>query len=53
METIHLNAEGVQNYVDRYGKTIHNVSKDFKGPNPSWAQKTDQDKDNVIILLHN
>nr|CAH7719508.1 unnamed protein product [Callosobruchus chinensis] len=30
METTHLNAEGFVNYCDRYSKTIHEVSKDFK-----------------------
>ena len=34
METIHLNAEGTQNYCDRYGETIFNVSSDL-GPVPS------------------
>lgn len=34
METIHLNAEGTQNYCDRYGETIFNVSEDL-GPIPT------------------
>ena len=34
METIHLNAEGTQNYCDRYGDTIYNVSSDL-GPIPT------------------
>ena len=34
METIHLNAEGTQNYCDRYGETIFNVSSD-SGPVPT------------------
>ena len=34
METIHLNAEGTQNYCDRYGETIYNVSSDL-GPIPT------------------
>ena len=34
METIHLNAEGTQNYVDRYGHTIFDVSADL-GPIPT------------------
>ena len=34
METIHLNAEGTQNYCDRYGDTIFNVSEDL-GPIPT------------------
>lgn len=34
METIHLNAEGTQNYCDRYGDTIYNVSQDL-GPIPT------------------
>merc|ERR1712156_433223 len=40
METIHLNAEGTQNYCDRYGETIYNVSSDL-GPIPTgWKQET-------------
>jgi len=27
LETAHLNAEGMKNYIERYGDTIHNVSK--------------------------
>ena len=34
METIHLNADGTQNYCDRYGDTIYNVSEDL-GPTPT------------------
>ena len=34
METIHLNADGTNNYFERYGETIHGVSATF-GPNPT------------------
>ena len=34
METIHLNADGTQNYCDRYGDTIYSVSMDL-GPVPT------------------
>lgn len=27
LETAHLNAEGMKNYLERYGKTIYDVSK--------------------------
>lgn len=30
LETTHLNAEGFVNYCERYCKTIHAVSEDFK-----------------------
>lgn len=50
METIHLNAEGTQNYCDRYGETIYNVSSDL-GPIPTgWKQETEKDKAEVAAL---
>jgi len=50
METIHLNAEGTQNYCDRYGDTIYNVSSDL-GPIPTgWKQATEMDKAEVKAL---
>ena len=45
METIHLNAEGTQNYCDRYGDTIYNVSSDL-GPIPTGWKYV------VTIFLH-
>jgi len=50
METIHLNAEGTQNYCDRYGETIYNVSSD-SGPIPTcWKQESDEDKATVAKI---
>jgi len=50
METIHLNAEGTQNYCDRYGETIFNVSEDL-GPIPTgWKQESQADKEEVRAL---
>jgi len=50
METIHLNAEGTQNYIDRYGETIFNVSQD-SGPIPEgWKQETEAAKAEVASL---
>merc|ERR1712002_540178 len=50
METIHLNAEGTQNYCDRYGQTIFDVSSDL-GPIPTgWKQETEEDKAEVAQL---
>merc|ERR1712156_1107668 len=50
METIHLNAEGTQNYCDRYGETIYNVSSDL-GPIPTgWKQETEKGKAEVAAL---
>jgi len=50
METIHLNAEGTQNYCDRYGETIFNVSEDL-GPIPTgWKQESEADKEEVRAL---
>lgn len=34
-ETIHLNAEGVENYMERYAPSIRRVSSDF-GPIPTF-----------------
>jgi len=50
METIHLNADGTQNYCDRYGETIYNVSSD-SGPIPScWRQKSSEDKATIAKI---
>jgi len=50
METIHLNAEGTQNYCDRYGQTIFDVSSD-SGPVPTgWKQESQADRDEVASL---
>lgn len=50
METIHLNADGTQNYCDRYGDTIYDVSSD-SGPIPTgWKQATPADKAEVAAL---
>ena len=44
METIHLNADGTNNYFDRYGETIYSVSQTF-GPTPqSIRMKSAEDK---------
>ena len=47
METIHLNAEGTQNYFDRYGETITNVSKTFGEIPKEWVQTDQAGKDEV------
>jgi len=50
METIHLNADGTQNYCDRYGDTIYNVSQD-SGPIPTgWKQASEADRAEVAEL---
>lgn len=36
METIHLNAEGIVNYCDRYGEMIEDICKTF-GPAPKFG----------------
>ena len=47
METIHLNAEGTREYVEKYGHTVYNVSSD-SGPIPTgWKNESDQDKSEV------
>jgi len=38
-ETIHLNAEGTRNYMDRYSSSIKRVSSDFR-PVPSYEEPT-------------
>ncbi|XP_063532512.1 lambda-crystallin homolog [Cydia strobilella] len=37
LETAHLNAEGMANYIERYGETIYNVSNTM-GPTPRMTQ---------------
>ncbi|XP_063621357.1 lambda-crystallin homolog [Cydia splendana] len=37
LETAHLNAEGMENYIERYGETIYNVSNTM-GPTPRMTQ---------------
>lgn len=50
METIHLNAEGTRNYIDRYGHTIYNVSQD-SGPIPeAWKLETPEAKNELEIV---
>jgi len=50
METIHLNAEGTQNYCDRYGETIYNVSSDSDPIPTGWKQESSEDKAEVARL---
>lgn len=38
LETALLNADGMGDYLDRYGESIANVSKDF-APHPSWKRE--------------
>lgn len=50
METIHLNADGLKNYCEKYGNTIYNVSAEL-GPIPTaWKMETQEDKDEVDKL---
>ncbi|RXG55498.1 Lambda-crystallin-like protein [Armadillidium vulgare] len=48
-ETIHMNAEGTESYIDRYGKSIRAVSEDFKAI-PPWT--TEEAKD-IITYMDN
>jgi len=50
LETIHLNADGTQNYVDRYGETIYNVSQDLGDIPTGWRQDTEEDKKETASL---
>ncbi|XP_071818987.1 lambda-crystallin-like [Apostichopus japonicus] len=36
LEVMHLNAEGMENYIERYGPTIESVSSTF-GPTPNYS----------------
>lgn len=38
LETALLNANGMEDYMDRYGSTINNISK-LLGPTPSWKKE--------------
>jgi len=42
METIHLNAEGTYNYVQRYGKSIDAVGASFGENSASWRMESSQ-----------
>jgi len=50
LETIHLNADGTQNYVDRYGETIYNVSQDLGEIPTGWRQQSEEDKKETASL---
>jgi len=39
LQTAHLNAEGIENYIQRYGKEMQTVSQSF-GPPPNYDERT-------------
>lgn len=47
METIHLNADGVKNYCEKYGNTIYNISAELGEIPTAWKMETQEDKDEV------
>lgn len=47
-----MNAEGTQNYVDRYGHTIFNISNQLGGIPTAWKQETKEGKEEVHKLHH-
>ena len=47
---MHTNANGTQDYVDRYGNGIYNVSQSIRAAPKSWTQATDDDKKEVLSL---
>ena len=47
METIHLNAMGLEKYCQTYGETISNVSKTMGEIPSAWLMQTDADKSQV------
>ena len=47
-EVMHTNANGTQDYVDRYGNGIYNVSQSIRAAPKSWTQATDDDKKEVL-----
>nr|XP_034824531.1 lambda-crystallin isoform X2 [Maniola hyperantus] len=49
LETAHLNAEGMKNYIERYGDNIYNVSEKF-GKNPRMT--TSKSADTVCQQLN-
>ena len=51
METIHLNAMGLEKYCQTYGETISNVSKTMGEIPSAWLMQTDADKSQVQVVL--
>ena len=46
-EVMHTNANGTQDYVDRYGNGIYNVSQTIRSAPKSWTQTSDDNKKEV------
>jgi len=46
-ETIHMNAEGTENYIERYGESIRTISNTFK-PTPPWKP---EDTDDLVKYM--
>ena len=47
---MHTNANGTQDYVDRYGSGIYAVSQTIMAAPKSWTQATDDDKKGVFLM---
>lgn len=47
METIHLNADGIKNYCEKYGHTIYNISSELGDIPSAWKMSTQEEKDEV------
>ena len=46
-EVMHTNANGTQDYVDRYGNGIYNVSQTIRSAPKSWTQTSEDNKKEV------
>ena len=46
-EVMHTNANGTQDYVDRYGNGIYNVSQTIRSAPKSWTQASEDNKKEV------
>ena len=49
-EVMHTNANGTQDYIDRYGNGIYNVSQTIRAAPKSWTQATDDNKKEVYYF---
>jgi len=52
METIHLNADGIKNYCEKYGNTIYNISSELGDIPSAWKMSTQEEKDEVTFKFY-
>ena len=50
-EVMHTNANGTQDYVDRYGNGIYNVSQTIRSAPKSWTQASEDNSPKTTMVL--